>query len=273
MSDAVARNFSKHAHHYDRFADAQRLIGEALLDMITEATTAPSVILDLGCGTGLMTQHLTQHYPHATCLALDIALPMAQQAQKHGLALQGDAQQLPLADQSIDMICSNLLLQWLPNTQLVLEECWRVLKPQGTLYFSTLGTDTLHEAKHALAAIDRAHHINPYHDIHQLGDQLHGMGWQQTVLSQTWHQLCYSKAEHVFKDLKNIGASTVLSRDQNTGLMTPHVWQTCLDAYPQDDQHQYRATYHAILARTIRGQSKPTADIEIPVHQIKRRTD
>ncbi len=265
----IQRAFSKHAHHYDRHAIIQQHVSQSLADML-DHDPKPAQILDLGAGTGCMTQHLTTHFPNALCVALDIALPMVQRAQVHAPALQADAQQLPFADQSMDMICSNLMLQWLPTPTPLLEECWRVLKPGGRLYVSTLGTDTLHEAKMALSAIDRAHHINRFHDIHQLGDQLQRLGWQQPVLQQTWLQQHHTSPQHVFLDLKNIGASTVQSTHQALGLTTPNMWQRCLNAYPKNSDGKYVATYHAICLRALRGTDRPPETISVPIDSIQR---
>ena len=60
-----------------------------------------------------------------------------------------DAQALPIADASIDLVYSNLCLQWCEDPGLALDEFRRVLRPGGMLLFSFLVLLTLYSRKAA----------------------------------------------------------------------------------------------------------------------------
>jgi len=100
-------------------------------------------ILDICCGTGDMTMALLKHRPVGarTVLAADFAHEMlargarkfARPSMKHGtaIALEADALQLPLRDQSLDLITTAFGFRNLANYRRGLAEFHRVLKAGG----------------------------------------------------------------------------------------------------------------------------------------------
>lgn len=77
--------------------------------------------------------------------------------------LNADAEQLPVPDNSTDLIFSNLMIQWSTRPELVLAECQRILKPGGILAISTLLAGTLEELKQAWAYADPGRpHVNRF---------------------------------------------------------------------------------------------------------------
>ncbi|MFC6674186.1 methyltransferase domain-containing protein [Marinobacterium aestuariivivens] len=109
----VADSFSQAASTYDNVARLQQEVGEELLLTIPEGTFER--VLDLGCGTGYFTQQLTRLAGRPEVLGLDLApgmLHYARQQYSH-LPIQwvgGDAEQLPLADRSVDLVFSSLAI-------------------------------------------------------------------------------------------------------------------------------------------------------------------
>ena len=144
--ERVARAFSRAAPRYDDLASAQRDIGEVLWQTLPESAQH---VLDLGCGTGYWTQRLAEHYPDAAITGLDLAPGMLAHAQaQYGDAIrwqQGDAAALPLDDASVDLVFSNLAIQWCPDIGAVMQELARVLAPGGQARITTLLPGTLSE--------------------------------------------------------------------------------------------------------------------------------
>ena len=66
-----------------------------------------------------------------------------------------DARHLPLSAGSIDLVFSNLMLQWCNEPDQVFAEAGRVLRPNGLFIFTTLGPDTLKELRLALQTVGR----------------------------------------------------------------------------------------------------------------------
>src|SRR5690606_5630407 len=131
---------------------------------------------------------LSDRFPKARIIALDIAEPMVRAAKRRKpwfRKLDGvcaDAGQLPLADASVELVFSNLMLQWMDDPAIVFREFRRVLKPDGLLLFTSFGPDTLHELRKAWSAADDRVHVNRFIDMHDLGDALLRSGFVNPVM-------------------------------------------------------------------------------------------
>ena len=95
-----------------------------------------------------------------------------------------DARALPLADGSVDVLYSNLCLQWIEDLPAVFAGFRRVLKPDGLMVLSTFGPDTLWELRDAFAHADSAPHVSPFASIAQFGDALIAAGFKDPVLDR-----------------------------------------------------------------------------------------
>lgn len=142
----VAHAFSRAAPRYDALATAQRQIGEGLWNTLPASATR---IVDMGCGTGYWTQRLAERYPAAQLAGLDIAPGMLEQArQRYGEGIhwqQGDAAALPFSECSVDLVFSNLAVQWCRDIGAVMKAIYRVLEPGGHAHITTLLPGTLAE--------------------------------------------------------------------------------------------------------------------------------
>lgn len=115
----------------DHFMDGwtRRAILERLGDLSPAAT-----VLDLGCSTGYLLEDLRGWRPQATLWGLDLVgagLRKAHERVPDARLLRADACQLPLADRSVDAICSANLLEHVPDDRRALREIARVLRPGG----------------------------------------------------------------------------------------------------------------------------------------------
>jgi len=97
--------------------------------------------LDIGCGEGYNTRLLAER--DAKVIGLDISTVFVQQAkgfQSEGSLIPeyliGNAQELPFADVSFDFVTGFMSFMDIPDTETMLSEVWRALKPGGFLQFS-----------------------------------------------------------------------------------------------------------------------------------------
>jgi malonyl-CoA O-methyltransferase len=211
---AVMRSFGRAAAHYEAAATLHRQVRADLLDRLQFFTLAPQRVLDLGAGTCHSTAALSRRFPRAQVLAIDItegmlrAAPRSRWSWRHAATTRicGDARALPLAAHSIDLIYSNLMLQWCDRPDGVFRELARVLQPGGLLLFSTFGPDTLHELRDAWAAADHHSHVSLFLDMPQLGDALMRAGFAEPVLDVEQHRQHYPDAHALMRELKQLGA-------------------------------------------------------------------
>ncbi len=212
----IAKNFSRAAPTYDKYAVLQQEIGKRLLERLDLIQINPSLILDIGSGTGFSTKRLAEKYPSAQILNLDIAKGMLSVARevclnKQHAYLCADGEYLPIKDHSIDFIFSNCVLPWFPDPQKVFQEIHRTLKPEGVLFFSTFGPDTLQELRQSFTNIDTEPHVNDFLDMHEIGDLLLKDLFIDPVVDREILTLTYKNIRGLKQDLKLTGAHHVHS--------------------------------------------------------------
>jgi malonyl-CoA O-methyltransferase len=220
-------SFNRAAQRYDDSAVLQKEIGKRLLERLDYIRLDPAFVVDLGSGTGLCTGGLAQRYSGAQIIAVDIAPAMLQQGRQKLSWWQyrfgkqrfvcADAEQLPFADASVDMVFSNLTLQWCGDLDSTFTEIRRVLKPNGLLMFTTMGPDTLKELRDSWRAVDDRLHVHPFLDMHDIGDALIRNRLADPVMDMEHVTLTYQHATDLMRDLKAIGAHNA-AFDRTRGL-------------------------------------------------------
>jgi malonyl-CoA O-methyltransferase len=234
--DLLRRAFERAAAGYDQAAVVQREIGGRLLERLELIKLKPAVIVDVGCGTGLITVALLKKYRQARVIGLELSPAMVAAARKrapwlrtlHGMV--GEAEALPLANASCDLIFSNLALQWCFDLDRVFAEFRRVLKPGGALLFSTLGPDTLIELRRGWLAADRHNHVNAFLDMHDIGDALMRARLAEPVMDVERLTLTYPEVDALMRDLRALGAGNV-TVGRARGLTGKGRWRAMRAAY------------------------------------------
>lgn len=230
------RAFSRAAGDYDESAVLQREINERMADRLKYVRLQPERVIDIGCGTGVACDLLLKRYPKSELVALDFALPMVELATRRGRWLRhpkgvcADMEQLPLQSSSVDLIYSNVALQWCTNLEETFREFRRVLRPEGLLMFSTFGPDTLREIREAWAEVDGDSHVSPFADMHDIGDALVKAGFADPVMDAEWMTLTYENVDRLMRDIKAIGAHNVTS-ERSRGLTGKARMNRFRDAY------------------------------------------
>ncbi len=279
----VSQSFNRIAPTYEQWANLQKMVGDDLLERLSPLKINPQSILDVGAGTGRLSHILSHRYPQAHIYAIDIAIQMMQKARQHTSKEQrikpdficADAVQLPFANESIDLLLSNLMLQWCNDVQSIFTEFARVLKPEGVLFFSTFGPETLKELRQSWASVDDARHVNHFIDMHHYGDILVQVGLNHPVLDVDCLQLTYNDVKSLMHTLKAIGAHNITTGRPRT-LMGKNKFKRMFIAYEQyrSPEGLLPATYeiiygHAWGKRDIYSCSPSSATIAIPISQIK----
>ena len=170
---AVADSFSKAANHYDKFAQLQRDIGDQLLKNL-ELSSSKTIndLVDLGCGTGFFSEKLASRYPESNLTCFDLSQAMLAQVKQRNInkvsLQQGDIDVLPFAHNSLDLIYSNLVVQWSADLLVCLKQIKNSLKPKGKAYLSTLLTGSLEELRMAWKLVDDKPHTNSFLSLNNI---------------------------------------------------------------------------------------------------------
>jgi malonyl-CoA O-methyltransferase len=255
----IGRSFGAAAQGYDAVAGLQRAVGRELLRLCpNECATAPALILDIGTGTGYCAARLVESYPEARVLALDVSEGMLRVAlERIGRSLRAgylcaDAAALPFPDRSIDLVISNLAIQWCPDPAAVFCEFRRVLKPGGRLLFSSFGPETLTELRQAFAAVDRYSHVNDFVPGPELERLLGAAGFCEVATAAEVRSMAYSGVAELMRELKSLGAHNVTAgRPRN--LTGRRAFERMIEAYPgRRGDGGIRASFEIILASGAR---------------------
>jgi malonyl-CoA O-methyltransferase len=271
---ATRTSFSRAASDYDRSAVLQREVGDRMAERLDYVRIEPSRLLDAGSGTGHGTLALAARYAKAQRIALDIAPAMLRTAlakepgrwrsalggRARTLPVCGDLERLPLASGSIDMVWSNLALQWVNDLPAALGEFSRVTRPGGLVMFSTFGPDTLKELRMAFAQVDGYSHVSRFTDMHDIGDMLLAAGFVTPVVDMERITLTYPSLPELMRDLKAIGAHNATA-GRRQGMMGRHAFDRVVAAYERfrSDGH-LPATYEVVYGHAWRGEPRRTPD-------------
>ncbi len=230
----IRRAFSRAAESYADNAALHREIGSRLaesLDYLDDPALGlppPGVVVDLGVGPGHMAAQFQRRWPKARVLALDVAPGMLAQVRGRAggfrlnpftprpVPLVADARALPLADRSVDVLYSNLCLQWVEDLPAVFAGLRRGLKPGGLLLVSTFGMDTLIELRQAFAEADDAPHVSPFTAIGPFGDALIAAGFKDPVLDRDEFHVGHADLPSLMRQLRGLGETNALMDRRRT---------------------------------------------------------
>jgi malonyl-CoA O-methyltransferase len=144
------KGFDEQAAVYDSAALVQAEVAKRLAARISGA---PRRILEIGCGTGLLSEQLAMRFPEAELVLTDIAPKMLVQAKRRlrQRAYYGvmDGQWPDAALGSFDLIASSLAFQWFDDLPGAMERLSNMLAPGGVLAFATLGAESFAEWRRA----------------------------------------------------------------------------------------------------------------------------
>jgi len=204
-------------------------VSQRLMERLKLLAIEPDAVLDLGCRHGYQFDNLRAQFPRASLQGIDPAGPPEPQKrrwwplgrQSPGI-ISADPHNLPFADESFDLVVSNLLLPWCHDPALIFREVVRILRPDGAFMFTSAGPDTLQEYAQVWAEVDRAQHLFGLADMHTIGDELLAAGLSAPVLDRENIIIDYPSIDALQDELRELGAGNVAS-GRRAGLMAGSV--------------------------------------------------
>ena len=117
-------------------------IAAARARLIPDAARPGALLVDVGCGAGLLAPHLAgKGYRH---VGVDLVASALEQAREHGVEpVRGDAARLPLPDGCADVVSAGEILEHVPDLRAVVAEVCRIIRPGGLLVIDTLNDNAL----------------------------------------------------------------------------------------------------------------------------------
>ena len=188
-------NFNQLADSYADAAVVARTTAEILVERLMCWKSLPVDLLDLGTGTGFVTELLLSLRDNMHIHALDCAdhmlaqVPNSQRVTK----VLSNARSMPCRDNQFDAVIANMVLPWCAHWPVLFSEVKRVLKPGGLLLFSTLSPYTW-------SSKIEWEDVGCWRDLptmEQVGDALAQQGFHDTVLDNMRLSFAFEDTEHL----------------------------------------------------------------------------
>ena len=147
IKQQIEQNFSRFASRYEGCAEQQKIAARALLARVEaiDASLAEGPVLEIGCGTGLLSESLVRMFPEREVQLTDLSPAMLAECQKKiaaadgvhpGLAWSVLDGETVAAEDDYALIVSGFTLQWFQDLEGTLERLVRALRCGGRLLAS-----------------------------------------------------------------------------------------------------------------------------------------
>ncbi|MEW6144349.1 MAG: malonyl-ACP O-methyltransferase BioC [Thermodesulfobacteriota bacterium] len=258
----VRLHFSANAGNYDLYAHVQKKMASTLMEFAGLANPAeidtPSAILDVGSGTGYLTELLLERFPDVRVTAVDIAPGMIDLAKRKfsGRRIKficADAEEMILGEK-YDLIASNASFQWFNDTQKTLEKLFSSLTDKGTMCFSTFGSQTfseLHQAyTKAMQNLKLEGHARPGQRFYTL-DELQKIceplvrPYREMKCVEEFEYIYFDSVKDFFTSVRKIGAN---NSNKEYIHKNPSLIKELINIYETDfrEGDKIKVTYHCL---------------------------
>ncbi|MFH1612490.1 MAG: methyltransferase domain-containing protein [bacterium] len=255
----ISQSFSKVASHYDKYAFLQRKLAHELIEKIKNQNNI-KYILDIGSGTGEICSILEKIFPQAKIFGCDIAFGMSLYAQKKYsdrtkiFFQQSDAEKLPYKKNCFDLVISNTSFQWIKNIKNLFVEIKNVLKPNGKIYFTTFGKESLLEL---ISFFDKNNLDVEKINICTLSIEkiLKELNFCNIKITSTKEKIFFPDSISFLKWIKNIGSPSILNR--SSGLFGKTLLFSLLHYYDHNfkENNGVYATFEVIKGEAEKNES------------------
>lgn len=210
LTSSIAARFSAAAPTYHGLALIQSKAARRLMEFVGQGPTSGS-ILEIGCGTGILTALLARAYPASRIVAVDISPAMIAEARQN-LArnkmiawIVADARALS-ATTKYPLIVSNCALHWIRPLAAILKKLAGCLTRDGRLAFAMMTAGTLaelHASRQRVAPHKPAGIILPAAD--EIKNALAGSGLRRLAAGTETLRQKYDSAEEMLRQLHDQG--------------------------------------------------------------------
>ncbi|MFG2353088.1 class I SAM-dependent methyltransferase [Streptomyces sp. NPDC048521] len=149
-------DYDKEAGHYDASRGGEARAAAAAQALLALLPDTPGHLLDVACGTGIVTRRLAAARPGLRVTGADLTPAMARMASARlpGAIVRADSRRLPLRTGSVDAVTTVWLLHLLDaeDVRAVVAECARVLRPGG-VYVTTVDKAAAHDVGSDIDAV------------------------------------------------------------------------------------------------------------------------
>lgn len=227
IEQKIKRNFNKSANTYDAYATIQNKIGHQLLAMINPYLNQATHLIDLGCGTGLLTLALAKRCTYQQFYAIDIADRLLCNARKHLGTFKITVEEqnfnhFHYENCLFNCIFSNMALQWSTDLQKTFSHINQNMQLNGFFLFSLPIKNTFQELN------DNAK--NHFFDLSTINILLQQSGFATISKNQETLSLNFNSVIEALHSIKAVGAN--YHQHLNSGLKGKSYLSTLTNHFP-----------------------------------------
>ncbi|MFV1884887.1 MAG: methyltransferase [Balneola sp.] len=245
----VNQSFSKATQKYHEQAEIQKKVAEGLTASVRpwKDIIPPGPILEVGCGTGFLTERMIAEFPNREFVTSDASEEML----RFTKARLGDHRTLSFEVLDVDvvrnpeqeyaLIVSNFTAQWFEDTAIGLEKLVNMLKPGGLLLTSFPGNHSFSEWYECCLELGIPFTANQLPDVEEVVVKLSLSPVQIDYYENDLFQN-FDSSMDFFRHLKNVGAST-----STTGKsLSPKQLRLLTDFWDKKTGNQIKAKWHVV---------------------------
>lgn len=200
--DLIQKRFAKNLDTYNDNAKIQKKMAERLLSFLDRKDF--NDILEIGCGTGFLTQLVNKKFSFKTYTANDIV----ESCEKYVKEINPKINFIPAdiekavenSDKKYDLIISNAVFQWVENLESFIKLLVSKLNDGGVLLFSTFGPENFREVNFVLGK------TLPYYSTNELQEIIKGY---KSVVEQEMHVMAFKTPKDILKHIKSTGVNAL----------------------------------------------------------------
>ena len=202
----IKKQFEKSFETYNKNAIVQKIMAQKLVSELSTIKAEFGNILELGCGTGLLTQELTKKINFNTYMANDLIEKSQLYVNKFipdVLFYCGDARRIKPSKKA-DLIISNALFQWFENLEKITANYKNILNKDGILAFSTFSSENF---KEILALTGLTLNYKPVNEIQKIIEKNYKILYIESFL----HTLSFETPLHLLAHMKQTGVNSLIT--------------------------------------------------------------
>jgi len=198
--DLILDRFAKNLDNYNEHAKIQKRMAERLLGFVKNKS--PKKILEIGCGTGFLTELINKNIKYEDFKTIDIVEqcePYIRKINPNIKFCQYDIEDyLSSSNETFDLIVSNASLQWIENFKDVVKQLETRLNHGGELVFSTFGKENFREIYHIMGTT-----LN-YFSIAELAEN-----FPNSTIEPEIHIMAFDTPKDVLRHLQLTGVNAI----------------------------------------------------------------
>lgn len=250
LKNEISSAFGKSAEYYQQHAELQKQVADRLIASLEPwRDILPSgPIIELGCGTGFVTEGLAELYTDKEIQVTDLSDQMVEFCRQRFADSPNlrfrvqDAEDVSYDDPHYAMTISGFTAQWFQDPAQTLGKWLQATKPGGLLLVSFPGNESFPEWKEKCKELGLPFTANKLPDVEEMVVKM-SVGPAQVDYYEDTVTKSFDSARQFFRHLKNIGAAT----QKGGRALSPKELSMLINHWDNSTEGDIEVSYHLVF--------------------------